>query len=101
MSVRTLASGAAMKINANVLIVRAGALYHDIGKTVNPAFFTENQHGVNPHDALDPTQSARIIIRHVTDGLRLASEYKLPQVLKDMICQHHGKSVTKYFYKIY
>lgn len=101
MSVSTLASGAAMKINANVLIVRAGALYHDIGKTVNPAFFTENQHGVNPHDALDPTQSARIIIRHVTDGLRLASEYKLPQVLKDMICQHHGKSVTKYFYKIY
>ncbi len=101
MSVSNLGSGAALKIGANVLVVRAGALYHDIGKTVNPAFFTENQHGVNPHDALDPVQSARIIISHVTDGLRLASEHKLPQVLKDMICQHHGKGVTKYFYKMY
>ena len=101
MSVSTLASGAAQKIDANVLIVRAGALYHDIGKSVNPAFYTENQHGVNPHDALNPIQSAGIIIRHVTDGLKLASEHKLPQVLKDMICQHHGKGVTKYFYKMY
>ena len=101
MSVSTLASGAAQKIDANVLIVRAGALYHDIGKSINPAFYTENQHGVNPHDALNPIQSAGIIIRHVTDGLKLASDHKLPQVLKDMICQHHGKGITKYFYKKY
>ena len=101
MSVSTLASGAALKIGANVLVVRAGALYHDIGKTVNPAFYTENQHGVNPHDALTPVQSAGIIIRHVTDGLRLASENKLPQVLSDMISQHHGCGLVKYFYKTY
>lgn len=100
-SVSNLASWAASRIGANALIVRAGALYHDIGKTVNPAFFTENQHGVNPHDALDPRQSAKIIISHVTDGLRMADEHKLPQMIKDMICQHHGKGLASYFYKTY
>lgn len=101
MSVSNLASDAARKINANVLIVRAGALYHDIGKIANPAFFTENQHGVNPHDALDPVRSSKIIIGHITEGLKLAEREKLPKVLRDMIAQHHGKGVAKYFYSTY
>lgn len=101
MSVSNLAGDAARKINANPLIVRAGALYHDIGKITNPAFFTENQHGVNPHDALTPEQSARIIISHVTEGLKLAEKDKLPSTLRDMISQHHGKGVAKYFYTMY
>ena len=98
MSVSNLAGDAARKINANPLIVRAGALYHDIGKITNPAFFTENQHGVNPHDALPPEQSARIIISHVTEGKKLAEKDKLPSVLHDMILQHHGRGLVKYFY---
>ena len=98
MSVSNLASDAARKIDANVLIVRAGALYHDIGKISNPAFFTENQHGVNPHNALDPIQSARIITGHITEGLKMAEKENLPQVLRDMILQHHGRGVAKFFY---
>ena len=98
MSVSSLASDAARKIGANPLIVRAGALYHDIGKLSNPAFFTENQHGVNPHDALTPQQSAGIIIGHVTEGLKMAEKNKLSQIIKDMISQHHGKGLVKYFY---
>ena len=98
MSVSNLAGDAARIINANPLIVRAGALYHDIGKITNPAFFTENQHGVNPHDALPPEQSARIIISHVTEGKKLAEKDKLPSVLHDMILQHHGRGLVKYFY---
>lgn len=98
MSVSSLASDAARKIGANPLIVRAGALYHDVGKLSNPAFFTENQHGVNPHDALTPEQSAGIIIGHVTEGLKMAEKNKLPQLIKDMISQHHGKGLVKYFY---
>lgn len=97
MAVSNLAADAARRIGANVQLVRAGALYHDIGKTRNPAFFTENQHGVNPHSTLDPLQSAKIIIRHVTDGIKIAEKYKLPQVIKDMILQHHGRSTAKYF----
>lgn len=97
MAVSNLAADAARRIGANVQLVRAGALYHDIGKTRNPAFFTENQHGVNPHSTLDPRQSAGIIIRHVTDGIKIAEKYKLPQVIKDMILQHHGKSTARYF----
>lgn len=98
MAVSNLASEAAHRIGANVQLVRAGALYHDIGKIDNPAFFTENQYGVNPHDALTPEQSARIIIRHVTDGLRRADKAKLPEVIKDFITQHHGQGKAKYFY---
>lgn len=101
MAVSSLASDAALRINANVPLVRTAALYHDIGKIDNPAFFTENQHGVNPHDALDPVQSAKIVIRHVPDGLRRADKAKLPQVLKDFISQHHGKGKAKYFYNTY
>lgn len=101
MAVSSLASDAALRVNANVPLVRTAALYHDIGKIDNPAFFTENQHGVNPHDALDPVQSAKIVIRHVADGLRRADKVKLPQMLKDFISQHHGKGKAKYFYNTY
>lgn len=98
MGVSNLASEAAMKLGANVQLVRAGALYHDIGKISNPAFFTENQHGVNPHDALDPEQSARIITGHVTEGLKRAEKANLPQVIRDFIAEHHGKGTARYFY---
>lgn len=98
LQVANIAQEAAFKIGANMQLVRAGALYHDIGKIENPAFFTENQSGVNPHDALDPEQSARIIIEHVNNGLRIADKARLPQVIKDLIAQHHGCSVTKYFF---
>lgn len=98
MAVSNLASDAAKRIGANELLVRAGALYHDVGKLVNPAFFTENQHGVNPHDALTPAQSARIVINHVSDGLRLADKAGLPAIIKDFISEHHGKGMAKYFY---
>ncbi|MDE6638340.1 MAG: HDIG domain-containing protein [Muribaculaceae bacterium] len=98
MQVSTLAAEAARAIGANTTLVRTGALYHDIGKSESPIFFTENQHGVNPHAGLDPTTSARKIISHVTDGVTLASKAKLPQVIKDFITEHHGKGVTKYFY---
>lgn len=98
MQVSTLAAEAARAIGANTTLVRTGALYHDIGKAESPIFFTENQHGVNPHAGLDPEMSARKIISHVTDGLSIASREKLPQVIKDFIAEHHGKGVTKYFY---
>ena len=101
MAVANLVTAAANRINANVQLVRAGALYHDIGKTKNPAFFTENQHGVNPHNSLTPVQSARVIISHVTDGLRMAEKAKLPKAIRDMIVQHHGKTTTRYFYNTY
>ncbi len=98
MQVSTLAAEGARAIGANTQLVRTGALYHDIGKMESPIFFTENQHGVNPHAGLDPETSADKIIRHVTDGLSLASKSKLPAVIKDFISEHHGKGVTKYFY---
>lgn len=101
MAVSNLAGEAAEKLGANVQLIRAGALYHDIGKIDNPAFFTENQHGVNPHDALDPLQSARIITGHVTAGLKRADKANLPKVIRDFIAQHHGKGVARYFYITY
>lgn len=101
LSVSNLASEAAHHIGANAQLVRAGALYHDIGKINNPAFFTENQHGVNPHDALNPIQSARVVIAHVPDGLKRADKAKLPAVIKDFISEHHGKGKAKYFYNTY
>lgn len=101
LSVSNLAYEAAHHIGANAQLVRAGALYHDIGKITNPAFFTENQHGVNPHDALNPLQSARIVIAHVTDGLKRAEKAKLPSVIKDFISEHHGCGKAKYFYNTY
>lgn len=101
MQVSNLASEAAHRIGANVQLVRTGALYHDIGKIDNPAFFTENQHGVNPHDALDPKQSARVVIGHISHGLRRAEREKLPTVIRDFISQHHGRGKAMYFYNTY
>ncbi len=98
LQVANLACEAAAAINANVQLVRAGALYHDVGKMENPAFFTENQYGVNPHDSLDPVQSAQIVINHVSDGMKRAAKAKLPKAICDFIEQHHGKGRTKYFY---
>ncbi len=99
LQVANLGGEAALKIGANMQLVRAGALYHDIGKTMNPAFFTENQVGENPHDHLvRPEDSAKIVIDHVANGLKLAEEADLPKVIKDLIAQHHGKGVTRYFY---
>lgn len=96
--VSTLAAEAARAIGANTQLVRTGALYHDIGKLESPVFFTENQHGVNPHSGLNPETSAQKIISHVTAGLALASREKLPRVVKDFIAEHHGRGLTKYFY---
>ncbi|MDE7414622.1 MAG: HDIG domain-containing protein [Muribaculaceae bacterium] len=98
MQVSTLASEAARAIGANTQLVRTGALYHDIGKMESPVFFTENQHGINPHEGLNPETSAQKIISHVTGGLTLANKWKLPKVIRDFISEHHGKSVTRYFY---
>ena len=97
-TVGNLASEIANKIGAKAQLVRTGALYHDIGKMTNPAFFTENQAGFNPHDKLTEKESAAIIISHVTEGLKLADKYNLPRVIKDFIATHHGEGLTKYFY---
>ena len=96
-----LAAAAANKIGGKSQLVRTGALYHDIGKMVNPAFFTENQSGVNPHQSLSYEQSAQVIISHITDGLKLAEKHNLPKVIKDFISTHHGRGLTKYFYISY
>ena len=96
-----LAAEAANKIGANSQLVRTGALYHDIGKMLNPAFFTENQSGVNPHKSLSYEQSAQVIISPITDGIKLAEKHQLPKVIKDFIRTHHGKGVAKYFYISY
>ena len=98
MQVSTLAAEAAHAIGANTQLVRTGALYHDIGKMDSPIFFTENQHGVNPHDGLEPETSARKIVSHIAAGLARASKEKLPEVIRSFISEHHGKGVAKYFY---
>ena len=99
MQVANLASEAANRIGAKSQLVRTGALYHDIGKMVNPVFFTENQQsGVNPHKNLSYEQSAQVVISHVTEGLKLAEKNNLPTVIKDFISTHHGQGKTKYFY---
>lgn len=98
LAVATLAADAARAIGANELLTRAGAMYHDIGKLDNPIFFTENQHGVNPHDGLTPERSARIIVHHVTDGLRRAQQAGLPHAIYPFISQHHGHGTARYFY---
>ena len=100
MQVSNLAGEVARKIGAKVQLVRTGALYHDIGKTVNPAFFTENQAAgsINPHDKLKPEESARIIIGHVREGERLAESEQLPKVIREFISTHHGHGLVRYFY---
>lgn len=98
--VGTLADAAARAIGANALLARAMAYYHDIGKTENPTFFIENQFGMtNPHDDMEPAESAAMIRRHVTDGITLAREYKIPTEVAEGIVSHHGDGVMRYFYE--
>ena len=98
-TVGNLASEIANKIGAKSTLVRTGALYHDIGKILSPAFFTENQQGgVNPHDSLTYKESAQIIIAHVNNGVKLAEENNLPVVIREFILTHHGRGLAKYFY---
>lgn len=97
-TVGNLAAEIANRIGANSLLVRTGALYHDIGKMENPVFFTENQVGFDPHKDLPYTESARIIISHITEGVKMADKYNLPSFIKDFILTHHGLGITKYFY---
>ncbi|MBR5846841.1 MAG: HDIG domain-containing protein [Bacteroidaceae bacterium] len=99
--VSNLAAAAANKIGASSLLVRTGAMYHDIGKIENPIFFTENQGTTNPHACLPYEKSAQIIINHVNAGLRLAEKHHLPEAIKDFIRTHHGCSKAKYFYISY
>jgi len=100
LQVANLAEQAADQIGADPLLTRVGSLYHDVGKTINPAFFIENQvsGSPNPHDKLDPAISSEIIIRHVTDGLELAQKYRLPSRIQDFIAEHHGTMLTRYQY---
>ena len=99
--VGNLAAEIANKIGAKSQLVRTGALYHDIGKIVNPIYFTENQSGVNPHEKMGSIDSAQMIISHVTEGIKLAEKYNLPNMIKDFISTHHGQGKTKYFYVQY
>lgn len=105
LQVMNMCDAAARAIDANVLLVRAGALYHDIGKMKNPLCFIENESmspkGVHYHEHLSPKESARAIIKHVSDGLELAAENRLPDVIHDFILTHHGTSNTSYFYNKY
>jgi putative nucleotidyltransferase with HDIG domain len=98
MQVSNLTAYAAKRIGANAQLVRTGALYHDIGKLWNPTYYTENQHGVNPHDRLTTEQSVDYIRRHVSEGVRLAEKAKLPREIVEFIVTHHGGGVMKYFY---
>ena len=99
MLVANLAEMAAEEINANPVVARVGAYFHDVGKLKRPFFFGENQIGrENPHDKINPNLSTLIIISHVKDGVELAKEYNLPDVIKDIIQQHHGTTLVKYFY---
>lgn len=98
LQVSILASEAAASIGADAQLVRTGAMYHDIGKMANPAFFTENQSSVNPHSQLTYDQSAKIIIDHVNDGVKIAEKAMLPKAVTDFIRTHHGRGKAKYFY---
>lgn len=100
-TVSNLAAAIATEVGAQSLLVRTGALYHDIGKMSNPVFFTENQAGVNPHSRLTPQESAKIITGHVTEGVRLADKNGVPDVIRIFILTHHGKGLAKYFYTTY
>lgn len=96
--VANLAETAVYDIGGNTALARAGAYYHDVGKLRYPQYFAENQSGHNPHDELPPEKSAKIITGHTKGGLELAERYKLPPVVRDMIVEHHGNSLVKFFY---
>jgi putative nucleotidyltransferase with HDIG domain len=98
--VAQLAENACNAIGANPLLARVASLFHDIGKTAHPSFFTENQRdGHNPHDEHTPADSAQIIKRHVADGVELAVRHRLPRAVIDVIEQHHGTTLVRYFYQ--
>ena len=100
LQVANLAEAAIFKIGGNALLVRAGALYHDIGKMENPQYFIENQNkGGNPHDTLSYEQSTQIIIQHVHKGIEIAHKYHLPEMIIDFIRTHHGNTRVDYFYQ--
>ena len=100
--VGNLAAEIARKIGASAQLVRTGALYHDIGKSVNPIYFTENQSGgISPHEHLTEVESAQMIVSHVTEGLKLAEKNNLPRQIRDFISTHHGQGKAKYFYVKY
>ena len=102
MQVSNLAAEAAKKVGAKVLLVRTGALYHDIGKLAHPELFTENQYdGENPLSKMDPKEAAQIIISHVTEGVKIAHQHHLPSIIVRFIETHHGRSVARYFYNTY
>jgi len=102
LQVANLAESAANKVGANPLLIKVAALYHDVGKTSNPVFFSENQvTGFNPHDQIEFDQSAKIIINHVAQGIMLATKHKLPQQIIDFIRTHHGTTTVQYFHKNY
>lgn len=100
-TVSNLAAAIATEVGAKSLLVRTGALYHDIGKMSNPVFFTENQAGINPHTRLTSHESAKIIIGHVSEGVRLAEKHGVPDIIRNFILTHHGKSLARYFYNTY
>ena len=100
LQVANLAEAAAVAVNANILLTRVGALYHDVGKIKNPTFFSENQRGrVSPHDELSPKESSKYIIQHVLDGVELAKKNNLPDRVIDFIRTHHGTSRVHYFFR--
>ncbi len=101
LNVANMAEQAARAIGGDALLVKTAALYHDIGKTENPGYFIENQNGPNPHEKLSPKESARIIIDHVADGVKLARQARLPEVIVGFIQSHHGTTRAEYFYRTY
>jgi putative nucleotidyltransferase with HDIG domain len=101
MQVANLSEEAIRELGGNPLLVRTGALYHDIGKMKDPVYFIENQSGVNPHNELPYVDSARIIVNHVIDGIEMAKKHNLPEQIVDFIRTHHGTSRTEYFYRMY
>jgi putative nucleotidyltransferase with HDIG domain len=102
LQVSNLAEQAAERIGADAVLTRVGALYHDVGKTINPGFFIENQVPglTNPHEGLKPEESARIIIRHIPDGIELGRRYRLPQRVLDFISEHHGTMIARFQYSL-
>jgi cyclic-di-AMP phosphodiesterase PgpH len=97
--ISNLAEQAAQRIGADALLVRVGAYYHDVGKTLNPQFYVENQFdGVNPHDNLDPRASSAVLFQHVLDGIALTKRYGVSKRVRDLIPQHHGTTISAYFY---
>ena len=101
LQVSNLAEAAAKAIGAQDLLVKVGALYHDVGKTLKPHYFIENQSGTNPHDQLSHLDSARIIIEHVTEGVKMAQQKNLPKIIVDFIKTHHGTTAVEYFYRLH